>query len=207
MSDGADSRPPKVVLGLVGGIGSGKSVVARLLAERGGCVISADPIAHEALRDPEIRARVLQRFGPEVLGADGEIDRSRLATPVFADEKARRELESWVFPWVGIRSAERIAQANADPAIRFMVLDAPVLLEAGWKNLCDRIIYIDAPRAVRLARLAQRGWTYEQVMVRERAQLPLAEKARLADAAVDNGGALEATARQIDHLLRDWNLR
>lgn len=197
----------KPVIGLVGGIGSGKSRVAQLLAQRGGKVLSADPIAHEALRDPEIRARIVRRFGCEILGPDGEIVRARLAGPVFADETARRELESWVFPWVGDRCRELMAVANQDPAIRFVVLDAPVLLEAGWKNLCDRIIYIHTPRNVRLARLAERGWTAEQVLVRERAQWPLAEKARLADAAVDNSGTLEATARQVDDWLRCWNLR
>jgi dephospho-CoA kinase len=202
----AVGRTSKAVIGLVGGIGSGKSLVARLLAERGGFIIDADPIAHAALRDPAIRERVVARFGREVLGNDGEIERKKLAVPVFADENARRELESWVFPWVGKRAEELIRRANMDPAVKFIVVDAPVMLEAGWNRVADRIIYVDTPREVRLTRLAQRGWTPEQISARERAQLSLTEKARRADAAVDNAGSSEATARQLDRILRGWNL-
>jgi dephospho-CoA kinase len=196
----------KHVIGLVGGIGSGKSLVARLLAERSGFVIDADPIAHQALRDPAIREKIVARFGREILGNDGEVERKKLAAPVFADESARRELESWIFPWVGERARELINRANLDPAVKFIVVDAPVMLEAGWNDVADRIIYVDTPREVRLTRLAQRGWTPEQVSARERAQLSLTEKARRADVAVDNGGNSEATARQLDRILRGWNL-
>lgn len=200
---GARTKP---VIGLVGGIGGGKSLVARLLAERGGFVIDADPIAHEALRDPAIKAKVVARFGAEMLGPDGEVVRKRLAGPVFEDDMARRELESWIFPWVGERARELIARANSDPEVRFVVIDAPVMLEAGWNDVANRIIYVHAPRDVRLSRLAQRGWTPEQVMARERAQLSLTEKARRADAVVDNGGSPVETARQLDRILRGWNL-
>lgn len=200
------SKKSKTVIGLVGGIGSGKSLVARLLAERGGLVIEADPIAHAALRDPVIRERVIARFGREILGNDGEVERKKLAVPVFADENARRELESWIFPWVGERAQELIGKANSDAKVRFIVVDAPVMLEAGWNRVADRIIYVDTPREIRLVRLAQRGWTPEQVSARERAQLSLTEKARRADAAVDNSGTPEATARQLDRILRGWNL-
>lgn len=200
------SDSPKAVIGLVGGIGSGKSLVARLLADRGGFVIDADPIAHAALLDPTIRDRVVARFGAEMLGSNGEIERKKLAVPVFADERARRELESWVFPWVGERARELIKQANLNHAVRFIVVDAPVMLEAGWNDVADRIIYVDTPREIRLTRLAQRGWTPEQVLARERAQLSLTEKARRADAAVDNSGHADETARQLDRLLRGWNL-
>ncbi|MFL5341890.1 MAG: dephospho-CoA kinase [Gemmataceae bacterium] len=200
-------RSRKPVIGLVGGIGSGKSLVAQLLARRGGFPISADPIAHEALRDPGIRTKVVARFGAEVLGPDGEIVRKKLAGPVFADDSLRRELESWVFPWVECRVTEQVAQAEADAGVQFVILDAAVMLEAGWNNVCDGLIYVDAPREVRLARVASRGWSPEQVAAREQAQLPLAEKARRADAAIDNGGSAEQTARQIDELLTNWNLR
>jgi dephospho-CoA kinase len=198
---------PKPVIGLVGGIGSGKSLVAGLLAERGGFAICADPIAHEALRQPNVKEKIIVRFGREVLGEDGEIVRKRLAGPVFADPKLRRALESWVFPWVEARVSELIAQANADPGVQFVVLDAAVMLEAGWNGKCDWLVYVHAPRALRLARVKDRGWTDEQIAAREQVQLPLAEKARLADAAIDNSGSREHTAQQIDALLRTWNLK
>lgn len=202
----AKLRAAKPVIGLVGGIGSGKSTVARLLAERGGALIEADPIAHDALRDPVIRTKVIERFGVEVLGPNGEIERRKLAKPIFADDSARRELESWVFPWVGERVREHCREADVDAKVKFVVLDAPVMLEAGWNDVCDRIIYVDAPRDVQLARLTSRGWSLEQLLARERAQLPLTEKARRADAVVDNGGSLDSTTHQLEELLNRWNL-
>lgn len=196
----------KPIIGLVGGIGAGKSTVARLLAERGGFVIAADPIAHEALRDVSVKDRIVARFGHEVLGNDGEIDRRKLAAAVFTSEAARRELESWVHPWVKDRAVELARQADADPAVIFIVMDAPVMLEAGWHDICDKLLYVDVPRDVQLARLASRGWTAEQLAAREQAQLPAAEKARRADAIVNNGGTPDQTARQLDELLNRWGL-
>jgi dephospho-CoA kinase len=199
----------KPVIAVVGAIGSGKSSVARLLGERGGYVIAADPLAHEALKDSEIRKKILARFGTGVLDENGEIARSRLAALVFAKEggdSARRELESWIHPWVRRRMSELLEQAGGDPAVRFVVLDVPMLLEAGWKDAWDRLIYVYAPRDVQLARLAHRGWPTEQLQARERAQLSPADKAARADATIDNGGSLQDTARQIDELLRTWKL-
>jgi len=196
----------KPILGLLGGIGSGKSAVARLLGERGGLAINADAIAHEALRDPVVKAKVVERFGQGVLGAGGEIDRRELAVPVFRSDAARRELEALVHPWVKDRVLEMTAGAQDDPAVKFVVLDAPVMLEAGWNDVCDHLLYIQVPRDVQLARLAPRGWTAEQLVARERTQLPAFEKARRADAIVDNGESLDATARQLDVLLRRWGL-
>jgi dephospho-CoA kinase len=196
----------KPVIGLLGGIGAGKSFVAGLLAERGGFLIAADPLAHEALRQPEVRDQVVAIFGRECLGPDGEVIRVKLAGPVFADAALRQKLEALVFPWVGAKVAGLIEQAQADPAVEFIVLDAPVMLEAGWNNVADRLVYVDVPRDVQLARLAQRGWTAEQLAARENAQMPAAEKARRADAVIDNGGPPDATARQVDALLAQWKL-
>src|SRR5262245_10820968 len=95
----------KPVIGLLGGIGAGKSFVAGLMSGHGGWVIAADPIAHEALRQPEIRERVVEFFGRACLGVDGEIERRKLAVPVFADASLRKKLEALVFPWVGAKVA------------------------------------------------------------------------------------------------------
>lgn len=197
----------KFVLGIVGAIGAGKSRVAGLLAERGGRVIDGDAIGHAALRDPAIRARVVERFGRGILGDDGEIARRKLAAIVFAGDAPRRDLEAIVYPWIDARITEHIATAQADPAVRFVVLDAAVMLETGWNKACDRIVYVDAPRAVRLARLASRGWTADHLDARERAQMSAAEKIRRSDAGIDNGGDLAATARQVDELLTRWTPR
>jgi dephospho-CoA kinase len=126
---------------------------------------------------------------------------------VFADAGLRQQLEALIFPWVGAQVAGLIEQAKRDPAVRLVVLDAPVMLEAGWNNVCDRLVYVDAPREVRLARVAQRGWTADQVSAREKAQLSPEEKARRADAIIDNGGSPDQTTLEVEELLKQWKLR
>jgi dephospho-CoA kinase len=195
------------VIGLIGGIGSGKSRVSALLAERGARVLSGDEAGHEALRQPEVRARVVERWGPGVLDAQGEVDRRRLAGRVFGEPAERRALEAMVWPWIGRRLREQVAAARADPGVKFVLLDAAVLLEAGWNDVCDWLVYVHAPRAVRVRRLAgQRGWSAKEVEAREQAQLSLTDKARRADFALDNSGPPEALARQVDDLLPRWGL-
>jgi dephospho-CoA kinase len=190
------------VIGLVGGIGSGKSRVSAALARRGGLVVSGDAVGHEALKEPALKERIVARWGPSVLGPDGRIDRGKLGAVVFADPAARRELETIVQPWIGERLRSEIEKAQADPAVAFVVLDAAVMLEAGWGAAVDWLIYVHAPRAVRLARVAeQRGWSAAEIGARERAQLPLTEKAARADVAVDNSGPSEQLEPQLDRVL------
>lgn len=197
----------KVVVGLIGGIGSGKSQVAALFAARGARVISGDAIAHEALRQPELRERIVQRWGRHLLDGNGELKRRALAAVVFADDDERRALEAIVHPWIRRRIREETAGAQADAEARLIVLDAAIMLEAGWNDVCDHLVYIDAPRSLRLARLAgQRGWTAAEVEAREKAQMPLTEKASRADHVLDNSGTLEHLSRQIDDLLCAWGL-
>jgi len=188
----------KIVFGLIGGMASGKSTVAAQFQERGAKVISGDQLGHEALRQPDIRDRVVGRWGTEVLDASGAIDRQKLGKIVFADEAELRALEALLFPWIERRSREEIAAADAG----VVVLDAAVLLEAGWNRLCDTVVYVHAPRWLRLQRLAgQRGWKAEEVEARERLQMSLTEKVSRADAVIDNSGSPEDVARQVDDLL------
>jgi dephospho-CoA kinase len=196
-------RSSKPVLGLIGGMGSGKSLIAAHLARRGGRLIVGDQIGHEALRQPDIRGRVVARFGPGILAADGrEIDRRKLGAVVFADPARRQALEAIVFPWIERRIREEMAEARADPAVRFVVLDAAILLEAGWNSVCDSLVYVDAPREVRMSRLAaQRNWTPEEVEAREKAQMPLEEKRGRADFVIDNSGPPDDALRQADGIL------
>jgi dephospho-CoA kinase len=192
----------KPVIGLVGGIGSGKSRVAAEFARHGARVVSGDVAGHEALLQPEIRARVAARWAG-VLNDEGEIDRRKLGAVVFGDPAERHALEAIVFPWITGRLREQIAAAQDDPAVRLVLLDAAVMLEAGWNKACDRLVYVHTPRAVRLRRLAQtRGWSPESVAARERAQLPLTDKVSRADFALDNSGTPEELARQVDALVR-----
>ncbi len=195
----------KPVIGLVGGIGSGKSQVAAAFARRGARIIAGDQLAHAALRDPEIRDRVREHWGGEVLDEHGEVNRRRLAAIVFADAAELKALEAITHPWIRRRIRAEMEEARNDPRVPLIVLDAAVMLEAGWNDVCDCLIYIDAPRAVRLQRVArQRGWTEKEVAAREQAQLPLTEKVRRADHVLDNSASLEHLDRQVDDLLHLW---
>jgi len=202
----SEIRNPKLVIGLVGGIGSGKSLVARLLAEHGGRIVSGDEVGHEALRQPDIRQKVLQRFGPGVLDELGGVVRRKLAAIVFSNEQARKDLEAIVFPWIEKELERQMEKAKADPGVRFVVLDAAVMLEAGWEHGCNRLIFVNVPREVRLQRLAERGLELSQVEAREKAQWPLEEKACRADAIIDNSGDYAETSRQVEALVRKWKL-
>ncbi len=196
-----------MVIGLIGGIGSGKSRVAAECARRGARVISGDDLGYEALGQPEIRERVVRRWGSGVLDEKDEIVRRRLAEIVFADAKELKALEALVHPWIGRRLREETARAQNDPAVSFVVVDAAVMLEAGWNGVCDRLIFVDAPAEQRRRRVAdRRGWTAEELNAREAAQLPLTEKAARADHILDNSGSLEQLSRQVDDLLRLWGL-
>ena len=197
----------KPIIGLIGGIGSGKSRVAVEFARHGGAIVSGDHLGHQALLRPDVRAQVVDRWSTGVLGSDGQIDRRQLGALVFADVGQLRALEAIVLPWIERGIIEQIAAAQADPAVRLVVLDAAILLEAGWNRFCSRIVYVDAPPELRLARLAQqRGWSDKEVQARTRAQLSLTDKANRADAAIDNSGSPDDLARQVARLLSNWGI-
>ncbi|MBY0229527.1 MAG: dephospho-CoA kinase, partial [Gemmataceae bacterium] len=179
-------------------IGAGKSAAARAFAALGATVIDADALGHEALRDPAVKAKLVSMF-PGILDGSGEIDRRRLGAVVFADAEARKALESVSHPWIRER-ASRIMEGKP-----FVVLDAALLHEAGWDSLCDRVVFIDAPREERLQRVKERsGWTDEQLAARESAQLPLTEKRSRADHVVDNASTTDDLSRRIEELVRGW---
>lgn len=162
------AAPGIVVVGIVGRIAAGKSTVARALAARGADVIDADALAHAALDEPAVRAAVGRRFGAGVLRDDGRVDRTALAAIVFgADDAAAaalRDLEALVHPRVRARieaALERLRGAAADAGPRVVVLDVPLLMQAGWDELCDRLLLVACDEEVRRQRLAARGWPAE----------------------------------------------
>jgi dephospho-CoA kinase len=176
------------VIGLIGGIGAGKSQVAAALAEHGAHVLDADAIGHALLDQTPARNQVLKRFGEGILdhsataGAPARINRLALGAIVFAQPKALKDLEAILHPRMKDTFQRAIARAVRNRKVPAVVLDAAVLLEANWNDLCDVIVFVDAPRETRLARLAaQRGWTAETLDARERMQRPLEEKRRQAD--------------------------
>src|SRR5262249_37217114 len=152
MSDNQESRVEnrKLIVGLIGGIGSGKSQVAALFAERGARRITADELGHEALRQPDIRRRIIERWGSRVLDEQGSGSRKVLGGIVVADEKERRALEAMVFPFIELRLDEEVKAAQNDPRCPLIVVDAAIMLESGWSRMCDRIVFVDVPRELRL---------------------------------------------------------
>ena len=198
----------KLVIGLIGGIGAGKSQAAAAFARRGARIVSADDFAHAALRDPELRGRIVERWGRDLLDEHGDIVRRKLGALIFADDAQRRELEALVHPWIKRRIHEAIVDAQNDPRVPFIVLDAAIMLEAGWNEICDKLLFIDAPLNLRLRRVReQRGWTPEELHAREQAQLALTKKAAQADHILDNSAELPHLSRQVDDLLQQWGLK
>jgi dephospho-CoA kinase len=191
-----------LILGLTGGVASGKSLVAGLLAERGAVVLDADRAGHEALRLPHVEEAVRRRFGAGVFGPDGRVDRSRLARLVFSQSpegvRRRQDLERLTHPEIARLLARQIETLPPDTPL--VVLDAALLLEAGWDKLCGKFVFVDAPPEVRLARAKARGWSAEEFAAREAAQESLDFKRRRADVVIDNAGPLEDTQVQVQRL-------
>jgi len=201
------SRIPEslAVVGLVGGVASGKSLVAGQLAEMGAVLLDADRAGHEVLRLPEIEAAVRARWGDRVFGPDGHVDRARVAEIVFSpppEGAVEREfLERLTHPRIAERLCDQARQA-AKTGTKVAVLDAPLIFESGWDKLCTKIVYVDAPRLARLSRAIARGWTEEGFAAREAAQHPPDEKRRRADLVVDNSGSPQQTRVQLE---RFWS--
>jgi dephospho-CoA kinase len=165
------------IIGLVGRIGAGKSTAARRFAEHGATVVDADRHAHEALEEPQVIAEVAIRFGPGVIDARGRVDRSAMAGRVFggtpAHDADRAALEAIVHP----RVRRRLEAVLANEAARNLpgghaptvVLDVPLLVQAGWDDLCTHLVVVECEDSVRRMRLAARGWSAEQIAARDRA--------------------------------------
>ncbi len=198
------------VLGLVGGIGAGKSVVAARLAERGALVLDADAIGHTLLDQKPSREEAVTRFGDEILDPSdpSKINRRVLGTIVFEAPESLRALERILHPRMRRTFEKAIARAARQRNYKAVVLDAAVLYEAGWNDLCDLVAFVDAPREIRLERLQKsRGWTDAQLAEREAVQLPLDLKRRRSDRTVTNSGNPEQLEQELEELWRAVRFR
>lgn len=192
-----DGRP--VIIGLLGGIASGKSTVARMLAALGARVVDADRIAHRVLEEPEVAAEVGAALGTEVLAAGGKPDRARIGAVVFADPDRRRALEGILHPLILRRIREELAAAGDADAV---VLDAPLLLEGGLAELADLLVFVDASGTERTRRAGERGWSPDELARREAGQREPEEKRRLATHVVRNDGSIEELEVRVKELYR-----
>ena len=195
------------ILGIVGGIGSGKSVAAEAMQKLGGHLIVADQLGHDALIQADIKRQLVERWGEQILNDQGNPDRRKIAAIVFSKEVERRYLEALVFPYIENRIVEEVSQAQTLAVEKFIILDAAIMMETGWDRHCDKIVFVEAPREQRLARLKEtRGWDEAEVERREAAQLPLEEKKRRADATLINDEKPEKVAGQVERLLLHWRV-
>jgi dephospho-CoA kinase len=189
------------IIGITGGVASGKSMVAEQLATLGAGVLDADRAGHEALRLPHVEAAAKRRWGDAIFGPDGRIDRARLARIVFGGEpKAERErkhLEQLTHPEIG-RLLARQAEEFSAAGTKVAVVDAALLFEAGWEEMCEKTVFVDSAPQVRLARALARGWTEEDFAARECAQDSLQRKRSRADVIIDNSGSAERTLAQVE---------
>lgn len=195
------------VVGLIGGIGSGKSAVARWVAgRRNVAMIDGDSIGHDVLKSTPVKNHIRTCFGHSVFDEKGDIIRAALGREVFGSNprrrQAREKLERIVHPEIRKLIESEIAGYRAAGTVEAVILDAAVLLEAGWNDLCDSVVFVDAPRETRLQRVAQtRGWSEEEFLEREASQLPLDDKRTTADHTIDNSGDLEQAGTQLERIL------
>lgn len=188
-------------VGLTGGIGSGKSEVARLLVGHGACLIDADVVAREVVEPGTPGyARVVEAFGPTVVAADGTLDRSALAARVFADPEQLAALNAIVHPLVAARTAELVGQAPLDAVV---VNDVPLLVENALQGSYDLVVVVDAPEDVRLERLVARGLSPAEARDRMAVQASREDRLAGADYVIDNTGSLDDLASRVDQLWRE----
>jgi dephospho-CoA kinase len=197
-----EKQPPDVtVVGLLGGVASGKSVVARRFGELGAEVIEGDELGHLVLGEPEVIDLLRNRWGDAVVDPLGQVIRREVAQRVFDDPAELAFLEAVTHPRIGRRIEERIeairAECQHSQTPRIVVLDAAVMLKAGWDTYCDTIVFVDASLKTRKNRAIQRGWTRQHFEMREASQVSVQEKRRRSDIVIDNNGCLEQTYEQV----------
>ena len=184
------------VIGLLGGIGSGKSAAARLLAGWGAHVIDADRMAHDVLKEPPVKEQIRAAWGDGVFDAHGEVDRGRLAEAVFGCDGPLERLNEIVHPRVIEKTRQTLAQCRRRG--QDAVIDAPLLIEAGLDGLCDTLIFIDCHDTQRTERThTQRDWPPSELERRERRQASLTDKRNRAHFVVDNSQGIDDTTRQL----------
>ncbi len=188
------------VIGIVGGIASGKSTVAVELAALGAVVLNADQAAHEAINRPEVKQTLVERWGEAILDGSGEALRQAIAERVFspslADNQELEFLESLLHPLVRRQFKSELAQLS-QRGVAAAVLDAPLLLDAGWEDLCDFIVFVESSEQNRVERAGPRNWSHSEISRREAAQMPINEKRRRATHVIRNLGSFGDLQREV----------
>jgi dephospho-CoA kinase len=191
------------VLGLLGGIGSGKSTVAQLLARRGAAVLDADKTAKALLLDSDVRREIRNTFGEKVFREDGHVDRAALADQVFHDPASIDRLNAILHPRVRARLKEEIAQLRARFPEKLLVLDIPLLLGSELRSYCDLLVMVRAPLRNRIDRVQKaRGWSEAELRRREALQPSLEAKEAEADVIIENKESMERLEEEVEAFLK-----
>ena len=189
------------IIGILGGVASGKSQVAEQFRLLGAKVLDADQVGHEVLREPEVIQAVRERWGDTVLTENGQVDRSKVAKIVFAAPPTGPQelafLEQLTHPRIGNRLQAEFVRMRQSRDIEAVILDAPVMLKSGWDRYCHYILFIDVPRNLRLERARKRGWSDANFAAREAAQESLEVKRAAASHVIDNSGSIDETRQQV----------
>lgn len=190
------------IIGVVGGIGAGKSLVARAFGELGCLVIDADEQIGRAYQRDDVRRTLRQWWGEQAVSPDGAVNRPFIAQRVFTCDGERRRLESLLHPIIADMRRQAMEAAASDPRVVAFVWDAPLLIEAGLHRECDAIVFVDAPDKLRRQRVLQsRLWNADEWERREKTQLPLDKKRRLANYVVTNAAGADDVRRQVREVL------
>ena len=193
---------PKAIIGIVGGIGAGKSAVANELKNAGCLVIDSDRLAHEALEEPVIRSELKKWYGPEIIGSSGKIDRRKLGSLVFRNPENVTRLNSLIHPRVEQLRQEIMESVRKNRDILAVVLDSPLLMESGLHRQCDAIIFVDSPVENRRKRVMEsRGWDAAELAGREKFQAALDKKREIADHIIVNDGEPALMGNQVREVL------
>jgi dephospho-CoA kinase len=192
----------KPIIGIVGGIGSGKSFIARLFGEIGGLVIDSDSQIRQAYEDSQIRKILKQWWGDGVFKADGQVDRRAIAGRIFSDESQRRNLEGLLHPWVADQRDRLMAETAENPEVKAFIWDTPLLFETGLNRQCDAVVFVDCPVEIRQKRvLDTRGWDANEIIRREKLQWPLDKKKKMSHYVAVNTADAAAGRSQVREIL------
>ncbi|MHC4708670.1 MAG: dephospho-CoA kinase [Planctomycetota bacterium] len=177
----------KPIVGILGGVGSGKSTVAAEFGGLGCSVIDADKIAHELLEQSDVEREVVSTFGERILDSEGRIDRKKLGDVVFSDGGKLSALNKIIHPLVLAQAERLIEQYNQENQVKAIVLDMPLLMEVGWDQRCDKLVFVDCRREIRVDRAKKIGiMSKNQLRIRENFQISVDRKESIADNTVDN---------------------
>ncbi|HEX8521252.1 MAG TPA: dephospho-CoA kinase [Tepidisphaeraceae bacterium] len=196
MTTSATTRKP--IIGVAGGIGAGKSFVAKFFEELGGLVLSADVHAREAYGRDDVKQMLRKWWGGDVFTSAGTVDRAKIAQRVFVEPDQRLRLEKLIHPLVIQRRNELMSQHANDPKVTAFIWDVPLLFETGSNQRCDAVLFVDAPEAERQRRVqTQRGWDLGEMLRREKAQWPLDKKREMSDYVISNAADADAVRNQV----------